>query len=430
MARSIEEIKAQLEMIETRIEAITGANPGQYSSDEIAQMYALDPNAAQFFANKQNQEAALMTKETIAGSKTGKGIYTPEQKRLIDAKESNRLQMQKAQSSMNQALSNKDESTYNYWKSQVDSMKENDVRLNNMLAETGLEGYSFVEPSKENIDKVNTDETPASEEKTNYDKALQIVNSALAIKNGFTTKDNKGKAESDLLSFNASLGKFPLNENEYKSLKQIIDNAKIPSGPKSQKGWVTDFLSILDPKKVLDAARQAKNLIGVMKAEFKNGNYATANLKAFKEIMGAMSGSEYGIAGNSKLAAVVGGIPIFGESMANAIAVDKFNNKEEALARINDAIKSYNQLVANYTAESMVPNGESEREAKIKELKSNGKFAGLTSGLGSSVSLIGVNGSDVKNTDMNAGKSLLKPKKGDKKTVYGITMTFDGNAWR
>lgn len=429
MARSLEEIQAEIDLVQKEKDAIEKRikEAGIYSPEEIAQMYSLDPKAAEFFANRQAQEAALI-------SKVYKGVYTPEQKRLIDAKESNRLKMQKAQSSMNQALANKDESTYNYWKSQVDSMKENDIRLNNMLAETNLEGYSFIEPTKDDSDKedadVDTGVEKPSETKSNYDKALEIVNSALAIKNGFTTKDNKMKAESALLSFNAGLGKFPLTDNEYASLKKIIDNSKIPQGPASQRGWVNDFLSILDPKKVLDTARQAKNLIGVMKAEFKNGNYATANLKAFKDIMGAMSGSEYGIAGNSKLAAAVSGIPIFGESMANAIAVDKFNNKNEALARINDAIKSYNQLVLNYTAENMIPEGEEDREAKIKELKSNGKFTGLTSGLGSTVSLLSEDGEDVKNADMNAGKSLLGPKKGDKKTVYGITMTFDGKVWR
>lgn len=72
MARSIEEIKAQLEMIETRIDAITGAPlPGQYSPDEIAQMYALDPNAAQFFVNKQAAEQTLKSRESIAALKLG-----------------------------------------------------------------------------------------------------------------------------------------------------------------------------------------------------------------------------------------------------------------------------------------------------------------------------------------------------------------------
>lgn len=84
MARSIEEIKAQLEMIETRIDAITGANPGQYSSDEIAQMYALDPKAVEFFVNKQYQESVVGQREDAAKLRAQQKPATLEQKtRLV-----------------------------------------------------------------------------------------------------------------------------------------------------------------------------------------------------------------------------------------------------------------------------------------------------------------------------------------------------------
>ena len=58
MARSIEEINNDIAMVQKAIDKIKAGkeNPGQYSSDEIAQMYALDPNAAQFFVNKQQGE--------------------------------------------------------------------------------------------------------------------------------------------------------------------------------------------------------------------------------------------------------------------------------------------------------------------------------------------------------------------------------------
>lgn len=58
MARSIEEINKEIEMVDKAIKDIkaTKENRGQYSSGELAQMYALDPKAAEFFANKQAQE--------------------------------------------------------------------------------------------------------------------------------------------------------------------------------------------------------------------------------------------------------------------------------------------------------------------------------------------------------------------------------------
>lgn len=68
MARSIEEIRNDIAEVQKAIDEINARKEkrGHFSSEQIAQMYSLDPKAAEFFANKQAQEAALKTKEEIA----------------------------------------------------------------------------------------------------------------------------------------------------------------------------------------------------------------------------------------------------------------------------------------------------------------------------------------------------------------------------
>jgi hypothetical protein len=154
-------------------------------------------------------------------------VYTPEQKQLMDAREQNRLQMQKAQSSMNQALSGKNQEQYQYWKGQVDNLKLNDTRLNNQLASTGLQGYETIQDQTEPLEPVVT--APENNTQGNYEKAKGIVQGALNLDSkGMTTKDAKIKASNALKEFNASLGKFPLSSEELQALNATIESANVP----------------------------------------------------------------------------------------------------------------------------------------------------------------------------------------------------------
>lgn len=71
MARSIEEITAQLQMVNDEIATLSASTPGYYNEGELARMYSLDPKAAEFFANRQAQEATLKSRESIAALKLG-----------------------------------------------------------------------------------------------------------------------------------------------------------------------------------------------------------------------------------------------------------------------------------------------------------------------------------------------------------------------
>ena len=73
MARSIEEIRNDIATVQKAIDEIKARkeNRGQFSSAEIAQMYSLDPKAAEFFANKQAAEQTLRSRESIASLKLG-----------------------------------------------------------------------------------------------------------------------------------------------------------------------------------------------------------------------------------------------------------------------------------------------------------------------------------------------------------------------
>ena len=69
-------------------------------------------------------------------------VYTPEQKQLVDAKQQNRISLDKAISSLNAATQRGDEEQIAYWDVQVKALKANDQRINDQLAGMGVGGYA------------------------------------------------------------------------------------------------------------------------------------------------------------------------------------------------------------------------------------------------------------------------------------------------
>lgn len=86
-------------------------------------------------------ELGMEMARTDAASRRSSSVYTPEQKQLVDAKQQNRINLDRATASLNSAMQRGDEEQIGYWDSQVKSLKANEQRMASQLAELGVGGY-------------------------------------------------------------------------------------------------------------------------------------------------------------------------------------------------------------------------------------------------------------------------------------------------
>jgi hypothetical protein len=165
--------------------------------------------------------------------------------------------------------------------------------------------------------------------------------------------------------------------------KVAAANKLVKDAETDDKTWATDYINGLKLDELTTKAREARRLLTTMRNEVARGSYATANLANFKETMGAMSGGEYGIAADSPLAAAVGSLPIFGEAISSALATSIFNDPKSAVARVNEAVQSYNSLVDQYAnAANIIPSTTPNRDKRAKMIKDSGKYAAVLTTLG------------------------------------------------
>ena len=153
------------------------------------------------------------------------------------------------------------------------------------------------------------------------------------------------------------------------------------------KAWVSTFLTSMRLNDLVEKARAARSALNSIVSEVRSGHYANANLKPFKETMGAMSAGEYGIATDSPAAAMAAAIPLVGEGIATWIASDKFNDEKTAIERTNAAIKAFNELITVYTAANMLPKGNST-PARVAALSDSPVMASMRVSLGSPIKTI------------------------------------------
>lgn len=153
------------------------------------------------------------------------------------------------------------------------------------------------------------------------------------------------------------------------------------------KTWVSTFLASMRLNDLVEKARAARSALNSIVSEVKAGHYANANLKPFKETMGAMSAGEYGIATDSPAAAMAAAIPLVGEGIATWIASDKFNDEKTAIERTNAAIKAFNELITVYTAANILPKSNST-PARVAALNDSPVMASLRVSLGSPIKSI------------------------------------------
>lgn len=323
-------------------------------------LYDIDPARAKFELDRIQQEKQLKASEQ---KKTG--IYTAEQKQLIDAKNENRLQMQKAQASMNTASAKKDEENYNYWKTQVDAYKSNDVELNNALASTGLSGYKKIEATDGTTDGKSDVDTNGSSttntDESNYAKAEKIVTDALAVDGqGYTTTAKKKIATTKLLQFNATLGAFPLKQNEIDALELFIKSASIPTVVDTAKEAQKAFQDIKNvaPTVVTD--------YGTVKAMYNAFSSALSNASSNpeqsyymllkKQLGDAIGTTDFaGLSGND----VWSGLVAKAKNFLNASPVDETKAKAEVIGFINSlnsAINAHNKKINDVITSSKITN--------------------------------------------------------------------------
>lgn len=114
-----------------------------FNSDRfLGDLYKIDPAAATYFADKMAKDRQL----DINANKLYSGTYTPQQKSIVDAKQQNRISMDRISNFIQSLRENKaSETEIKPWLSQYDSLAANDKRLNNMLADLQTPGYTTIE---------------------------------------------------------------------------------------------------------------------------------------------------------------------------------------------------------------------------------------------------------------------------------------------
>lgn len=202
-----------------------------------------------------------------------------------------------------------------------------------------------------------------------------------------------------------------IGEQEKSIAKDISAPAFAEAGKKAEaKKWVSEFLGTMKLDDLIKQARAAHSALNSIISEVKAGHYANANLKPFKDVMGAMSAGEYGIASDSPTANMVQKIPFVGEGIAGWIATDKFNDEKTAYERTNAAIDSYNQLIGAFVEGNMIP-AKYLNSYRIAALNDNAKAAGLRTALGSTINHIKAPGSAAGGTYTTVGGFTVTKRK-------------------
>lgn len=172
MARSIEEIQNDIAKVDAAIKEIKARkeNRGQFSSEQIAQMYSLDPKAAEFFANKQAQEELYKIKR-------------------IPKKETDEAKIRLIQTALNREKKNLDDAikafgqnspqairANNLVKELTVEMQSEDPKVSNAYARAGI---IFTDNEQKNLEGI--DAIKDSIKNATYDKDGIIENRDLIV---------------------------------------------------------------------------------------------------------------------------------------------------------------------------------------------------------------------------------------------------------
>ena len=370
---TIEELQKQKDELVARKKAIEEKlkKSPEYTTDQSEDIQAkqfragaealmpYDPNTAQSWL--------LRADEINARKEARNAVYTPYQKQLVDAKQQNRIQMDKAIASMNSNSGKSgSETEYLYWKGQAEQLKAEDTRLNNLLAESGLSGYSTIggagagNGASAGAGKGTVDGAGDGSTTPTYDAGKKIVDDALAIDaNGFTTKENKLKAKTLLADFKAKNSQT-LNDTQRASLDAIIDNAKLPVVADTRGDAEKSFkqISAVAPTviKQSDALRTRVSGIEATLANYTTNPGQSYYMGLKKQLGDAIGGADF--AGLTSFG-VFAGLIAKAKEFVNASPVSEDQAKREVqgfVNSINSAVDTHNKMAEQLITNSKVTN--------------------------------------------------------------------------
>lgn len=380
MARSIEEITAQLQMVNDEIATLSASTPGYYNEGELARMYSLDPKAAEFFANRQAQEATLKSRESIAALKLG-DISKKDKLELQQLWKDNTRALEgakargEAQSVIDTYADNVDRLVKQLqaidpttWGEPTSGSNKGEPNLEAAKTEAGIliSGAKDVNPRDGVIDDVANIETSIRDLKDKYKISDKDIADILL---NLTSKANEIDAKFESAK--------DLDRIAYERNKDRLDNAV--------NGWKS---AVNDWKAIRSKAKSALT-------NFKNANWGAAQTITMKALLGdALSEQERSVMSSKGYGqSIFGGI--WSKLTNSATPVSKVD-AEKVVRGLVDFINSLSDDFRGFTNNKYVLDG-----------------LGLSKGLLVPLSM---------NIDMNEGKPLLKQKPKTKTNPMGLDL--------
>lgn len=293
-------------------------------------------------------ELGMDMARTDAASRRSSSVYTPEQKQLVDAKQQNRINLDRATASLNSAMQRGDEEQIGYWDSQVKGLKANEQRMASQLAELGVGGYEVASAaSPEAVTPVaiggavdlDKDVTRRREFMDGYKpKALAEVPTESDIMADAMEKGYK-ISRSGAAQIKAELASKVQAGYSDKDNRQREADAARRAGQEQYENWLKNTLPSVD--KAYNGLLETRN--GIASAlEQANRSAAGGAYIAMKKVLGdALSNADFaGIAGFGVDAGLIGLL----KAKLGATSM----NDADAKAILEQAVSGFNTMLRDY----------------------------------------------------------------------------------
>lgn len=292
-------------------------------------------------------ELGMEMARTDAATRRSSSVYTPEQKQLVDAKQQNRINLDRATASLNSAMQRGDEEQIDYWDAQVRTLKANEQRMANQLAELGVGGYetattiTSASPSEADSGIVDLDKdvTRRRDFMDGYKpKALAEVPTesdimADAMEKGYKiSRTGAAQIKTELAS------KVQAGYSDKDARQKNADAAR-RAGQEQYENWLKNTLPSVD--KAYNGLLETRN--GIASAlEQANRSAAGGAYIAMKKVLGdALSNADFaGIAGFGVDAGLIGLL----KAKLGATAM----NDADAKAILEEAVSGFNTMLKDY----------------------------------------------------------------------------------
>lgn len=363
-------------------ESIVPEDYRKLSDNEMwSRLYNVDPERAKFDWERKVDVEKVKT-----------GVYTPEQKQLIDARQQNRIQWDNAAGSYNIALGRGDTESAKHWKSQMDNHKAVDNSIVERLAYIGTAGYATpkggsVDGGEKTNKKIEVGSDSDAKQKL-YDSFANIttlskIPNETEIVNSVKTVEGLGEnyyaSEETAKSIKEQLEDRINRANKEKNQNLDLAGKQESLSNEKYKNWLEQTLpgvagAFADLRKMREGFVYA---LTQAKRNPKGGAYI-----AMKKSLGdALSGADFaGIAGFNVAKGLVGAL----KEKLGATPLDE----KDAKSIIRESVNGFNSILADYDkrfADSKNPNNvkKAEKAFRINPLSFEGIDRELIGGSGS-----------------------------------------------